>query len=173
MNILIYGNKELNKPSEDISEINDDIKKLADEMYTKMFDANGIGLAAPQIGKHIKLIVIDTREEDGIGRLNLINPEIIDVSNETIVMDEGCLSVPGIYAPVRRPTAIRVRYKTLQGRKMTINATGMLSRVIQHEIDHLKGILFVENIEDQDILVSVKPLLEKLKRGEKVAFRNK
>lgn len=116
------------------------IKKLCSVMYNTMTNAEGAGLAAPQIGKNIRLIVVNNQ---GL-QLNLINPEIIKRSWEKICDSEGCLSIPGVYGKVKRHKKIVCQYFDEIGKKITLNAEGLLARIIQHEVDHLDGILFID-----------------------------
>ena len=168
MEVLTYDNEILNKKSIDIEEIDNDIIKLAKKMHKFMIKSNGIGLAAPQIGISKRLIVIDTQEEGGVGQITMINPIIEDFSDIKATANEGCLSVPGIYAPVSRSKTIKVKYLNLEGTQMELTANDLLARVIQHEVDHLDGILFISKLQGKDSLKKIQPLLEKIKRGEKI-----
>lgn len=116
-----------------------DYVKLAEEMINLMQQAGGIGLAAPQIGILVKLIVIDAPSP-----LVLFNPRLTWQSKTTSILEEGCLSLPGIYGLVKRPEKIRVKALNIKGEKISLKADGLLSHVIQHEIDHLNGILFID-----------------------------
>lgn len=150
LEIIKYGNPLLRNRSMEIEEFHQDLIKLSDQMYEVMKETDGIGLAAPQIGKLIRLIVVETSDPDSLGRLNLVNPVILSKSEEMEDYEEGCLSIPGIYGNVRRPISIRVEARTITGEKIQFNAKGMLARVIQHEIDHLEGILFIDHLSKQD-----------------------
>ncbi|MBB3180572.1 peptide deformylase [Variovorax sp. Sphag1AA] len=119
------------------------IKTLVADMLETMYDANGIGLAATQIDVHERLVVIDVSEERN-EPLVLINPEIVWASDEKVVNEEGCLSVPGIYDGVERSTAVRVTALDAEGELQTVEAEGLLAVCIQHELDHLLGKVFVE-----------------------------
>ncbi len=124
-----------------------ELKKLAANMLETMYDAPGIGLAAPQIGIPQRLLVIDIADhEEGEEKkpLCIINPEIIWKSEETNLYREGCLSVPEIYAEVTRPAEVRLRYQGLDGKEQELEAKGLLSTCVQHEIDHLNGVLFID-----------------------------
>jgi len=118
----------------------DEIKKFCSDMYATATKADGVGLSAPQIGKNIRLVVLNTQD----GQLNLLNPELIKKSWDKNLDIEGCLSVPGIYGKVKRHKKIVCRYFDETGKKLVLNANGLLARVIQHEIDHLDGILFID-----------------------------
>lgn len=122
------------------------MQKLIDDMIPKMFEADGIGLAAPQIGEGIRVIVIGLFEEQP---MVLINPEITFFSKKTQVMDEGCLSVPDFVGPVRRPEKIRFKALDREGNSVNMKVKGMMARVVQHEVDHLDGILFIDRVKEQ------------------------
>ena len=160
LKIFTYPAPVLKKIAEPITEFNDDLKKLCKDMLYTMYHAPGIGLAAPQVGKSIRLFVMDidfNREEvtraDGtkdyelsnFNPLILINPEIEKVEGE-ILYEEGCLSLPGLYEEVKRVEKIKVHYQDVDGNKHTRDADGLLSVCIQHENDHLEGIVFLERL---------------------------
>lgn len=126
-----------------VEEINEEIRALVDEMFDTMVKSDGIGLAAPQIGKSIRLFVV--RADDGIKRV-FINPQIIATSQEMCSYEEGCLSIPKYYDDVIRPERVTVQARNENGRRFTLEADGLLARVIQHEYDHLEGILFIDRI---------------------------
>ena len=113
-------------------------------MMAAMYAAPGIGLAAPQVGQGLRLAVVDLQPDDKPLPLHLINPEIIAISDETALREEGCLSLPGQYADVTRPARVKVRYLDLDGTRREIEADGLLAACLQHEIDHLDGVLFVD-----------------------------
>lgn len=168
LKVIRYGNNKLRELSMEINDFNDDLKKLADDMYETMIETNGIGLAAPQIGENIRLIIIDTKEDEekeSSGRINLINPKIISYSVKKVMMEEGCLSVPGVFAEIERPAIVKIEAQDLDGHKFEIKARGLLARVIQHEIDHLDGILFIDRLSDE-LFESIKPDLEMIKKGK-------
>jgi peptide deformylase len=171
MDIKIYGDQVLREVGTDVTEFNDELKSLLDSMYDFMIESNGIGLAAPQIGISKNILVLDTREEDGIGRLNIINPKIINHSDELVEMEEGCLSVPGITAPVNRYEWIEIEAQRVSGRPFKMKAKGLLARVIMHEMDHLKGVLFVDKVEDEEIKKQIKPLLARLENDPNVFLK--
>jgi len=127
------------------------LRQLVDDMFETMYDEPGIGLAAPQVGASIRLVVIaavpDDEEGENVGPpLTLLNPEITWSSKDTVSYDEGCLSVPGITEAVDRPRAIRLRYRDMEGQDHERDAEGLLARVVQHEMDHLDGVLFVDRL---------------------------
>ena len=128
--------KEIAKP---VTKIDKKIKKLLEDMATTMYDENGVGLAAPQVGVSLRVVVIDTGE----GLIEIINPNII--KTEGVACDtEGCLSIPGILGEVERAAKITVEFSDRKGKIKRINAQGLLARAFQHEIDHLDGILFID-----------------------------
>jgi len=141
--ILCYPDARLHKVAQPVQAVDERIHALIDDMLATMYDASGIGLAATQIDVHERLVVIDVSEERN-QPLVLINPEIIWMSDERVKGEEGCLSVPGIYDGVERATAVKVTALDRHGKVQTLEAAGMLAICIQHELDHLKGKVFVE-----------------------------
>ena len=129
-----------------VADIDASIAELADAMIDAMHAAQGIGLAGPQVGRSLRLFV--TRLADDEPRL-FINPEIIGTSVETSKLEEGCLSIPGLYADVVRPRSVEVQAFNRRGRPFTLTADGLLARVIQHEIDHLNGVLFLDHLSQR------------------------
>jgi len=144
MKVIQLGNETLRQKALPVEEINDEIRLLVREMFETMEREEGIGLAAPQVDKSIRLFVV--KADDGIER-TFINPQIIATSQETESYEEGCLSIPKTYEDVIRPSAITVQAKNERGRRFTLEADGLLARVIQHEYDHLEGILFIDRIK--------------------------
>lgn len=149
--ISIYGQKVLRKRAENIEKVTPELLKLAEDMLETMYDSAGIGLAAPQIGKSIRLIVVDvTGEEEEKKPLILFNP-VVTFPTDKATAEEGCLSVPGIWADVERPETITVEAIGKNGKPFTLkNISSILARCIQHEIDHLNGVLFVDKISNTD-----------------------
>jgi peptide deformylase len=141
--ILCYPDPRLHKVAQPVAAVDDRLRTLIDDMLETMYDANGIGLAATQIDVHQRLVVIDTSEERNQPMV-LINPEITWMSEERVKGDEGCLSVPGIYDGVERATAVKATALDRNGQTQNIEAEGLLAICIQHELDHLKGKVFVE-----------------------------
>ena len=143
--ILVEPNKLLRKVSQPVKEINKEIQSLMDDMLETMYSANGIGLAAIQIGIPKNLIVIDLlTKEKKKDPIFFVNPKIIKKSSDMSKYEEGCLSIPNLFAEVQRPSECDVEYLDYYGKKKILNATGLLATCIQHEIDHLKGILFID-----------------------------
>ena len=143
LNILRYPDPRLHKVAKPITVFDDRLKKLVADMAETMYDAPGIGLAASQVDVHEQLVVIDTSETNDQLQV-FINPQITWSSEEKKVYDEGCLSVPGIYDGVERPTEVIVKAFDLDGKEFELKADGLLAVCVQHEIDHLKGKVFVE-----------------------------
>lgn len=143
LEIITYGNQLLRKNCKEIKNIDEDIIKLSQNMIETVSLAEGIGLAACQVGKNINLIVIIPPEKR---KIVLINPEIILINKEKEKMPEGCLSCPGIQAEINRPKKIGVKALNLKGKQIKIEAENLLARIIQHEIDHLRGILFIDRL---------------------------
>jgi peptide deformylase len=141
--ILSYPDKRLHKVAKPVQSVDARIQTLVADMLETMYDAHGIGLAATQIDVHERVVVIDVSEERN-QPLALINPQIVWASEERVVNEEGCLSVPGIYDGVERATAVRVTALDAQGQPQTIEADGLLAVCLQHELDHLLGKVFVE-----------------------------
>ncbi len=143
--IVQFPNPILETVSAPIETITDDIKQLATDMAQTMYEAPGVGLAAPQIGRNIRMVVIDVSEnKDRL--LTLINPEIVAKSDEIELGEEGCLSLPGLYEKVNRFTEVTVEYTDLEGCRQSLAADGLLAICIQHELDHLDGKVFVDHL---------------------------
>jgi peptide deformylase len=122
------------------------VRDLVPKMFATMYDAPGIGLAAPQVGVGLRLAVVDLMRDNKPAPMVLINPAIVSSSAETAVREEGCLSLPGQYADVERPAAVTVRYHDEAGEKHEVTADGLLAACLQHELDHLDGVLFVDHL---------------------------
>jgi len=150
--IIKYPNPILRKKSEEVKEVTEDIKKLGQDMIQTMMEKNGIGLAAPQIGELKRIIVFHPIRERSLEEKAkktpqvFINPKIIKKSRETIIEEEGCLSLPGLFLKIKRAKEAEIEALNLQGEKIKIKAEGLPARVFQHEIDHLDGILFIDRI---------------------------
>jgi peptide deformylase len=145
--LIILPDPILRQASKPIETVNGEVKKLAADMLETMYDAPGIGLAAIQIGVPRRMLVLDvSKEGDDKTPLVFINPEIVSSSDERSVYEEGCLSIPDYYAEVERPAKIKVRHLDAEGREQMTEADGLLATCLQHEIDHLNGILFIDHI---------------------------
>jgi peptide deformylase len=143
------GDRVLRQPAKRIAKVDESVRQLAREMLQTMYSSSGIGLAAPQIGVNKQLIVIDCDPENAANPpLILINPQINSYSKTLCKGEEGCLSIPGVYLDVIRPEAIEVSFKDEQGRPRKIQVNDLLSRVIQHEMDHLNGVMFVDRVDN-------------------------
>ena len=153
LEIFKLGNKVLRQNSHRIVKVAESIRDLAKEMIQSMYSAKGIGLAAPQIGINKELLVIDVNFEDSAADpLILINPEITDYGSTLNSYEEGCLSIPGVYLNVIRPSTIKLKFRDEMGRPRKMRADGLLARCIQHEMDHLKGVLFVDRVTSKEDL---------------------
>jgi peptide deformylase len=145
--IIILPDKRLRSVSKPVSEISDEIRALVADMFETMYEAPGIGLAAIQIGVPSRVIVMDLskREAEAEPRV-FINPEIVWSSQETSPYEEGCLSIPDIHEDVERPSRVRIRYLDLDAKQQESDAEGLFAICIQHEVDHLNGVLFIDHI---------------------------
>ena len=146
----------LRAPSEPVEQIDDGLRKLADDMLETMYDAPGVGLAAVQVGVPRRLIVLDTaKDEEPPQPLVLINPEIVSLGEELRVHEEGCLSIPDVRVEIERPSSLLVRYLDREGKPQELAAEGLLATAIQHEIDHLNGKLIIDYLSrlKRDIII--------------------
>ena len=141
LRITKIGEEILRQKAQPVEEINDEIRQLANDMLETMIDADGVGLAAPQIGRSIRMFVI--MADDDVKRV-FINPQIIKTSNEVGPYDEGCLSIPQVYETIVRPLQVTVQAYDENGKRFTLDADGRLARRIQHENDHLDGVLYMD-----------------------------
>ena len=154
MKIVNYGQEILETPTQQVTEFNEELIKFTDNMISTMKSSNGVGLAAPQVGDNRRICVVDLRVTEGFvydGEkvltddyypLVLINPEIKIVSEAKSIMNEGCLSFPGVSLEVKRPSIIKLTFQDIQGNNRIVECAGGLARCIQHEVDHLDGVLF-------------------------------
>ena len=147
--ILIHPDPRLKKITAPVAEITDDVRRLADDMLETMYDAPGIGLAAPQVSVMSRMLVMDCEKEEGASAnpMVLINPSVIWSSEDRSVYDEGCLSIPDQYAEVERPAAVKVSWTGLDGKEVQEAFDGLWSTCVQHEIDHLDGKLFIDYLK--------------------------
>jgi peptide deformylase len=147
LDILTAPDPVLKKKADPVEEITDEIRTLLDDMLETMYDAPGIGLAAPQVGVLKRVIVVDVAGDDeDPAPMKMINPEVVWSSDETDLYEEGCLSVPESFSEVERPERVRIKYQDETGELCEIDADGLLSTCVQHEIDHLDGTLFIDHI---------------------------
>lgn len=149
--IVTYNDPVLREETTPIEKSSDELQTLIDDMFETMYNSNGVGLAAPQIGSSIKLFVIDAdavtdelEDEENMGPMVFINPAIVKKEGENIKMEEGCLSIPDVRDDVARPDTITIHYFDRNFEKQSLHVSGWVSRIIQHEFDHLKGVLFLD-----------------------------
>ena len=173
--IIIAPDPRLRIIAEPVTQVNDEIRQLMDDMLETMYDAPGIGLAAPQVGSTKRVIVIDVQKGDetkeGVcfaNPIRMANPEIIEVSDYDCTHDEGCLSLPEYYAEVDRPETVRVRYLDENNEIQEIDTEGLLATCVQHEIDHLDGILFVDHITGLKRNMILRKLTKMKKQSERL-----
>jgi peptide deformylase len=147
--ILIHPDPRLKKVVPPVPDVSDDLRALAADMLETMYDAPGIGLAAPQVSAMLRLIVVDCVKEEGAAArpLAMFNPEVLAVSDETSTYDEGCLSIPEVYAEVTRPAEVEVAWMDPDGRAQREVFTKLWATCVQHEIDHLNGKLFIDYLK--------------------------
>lgn len=148
--IVAYGDPVLKKPAKPIEKGSVDVMKLAEDMFETMYESSGVGLAAPQIGLSIRMFVVDAEPLDeenlkGFKKV-FINPEILEETGEKWAFEEGCLSIPGVRADVQRPERVRIRYVDTDWNEHEEEYDGVAARVIQHEYDHIEGILFTDRL---------------------------
>ena len=147
LGIETLGSRVLREKAAPVEAVTDDVRRLVRDMMDTMYDAEGIGLAAPQVGISERILVVDVGDEDENGQVHaLINPVIVEFGKETEKASEGCLSIPGIEEMVNRPARVIVEALNPDGDPVRIEAEGLLARALQHEVDHLDGILFVDRL---------------------------
>jgi peptide deformylase len=145
--ILIIPEKRLREISRPLERVDDNIRKLVEDMFATMYDAPGIGLAAIQIGEPLRLVTMDLAGKDEPKAPQVfVNPEIVWASDENSVHEEGCLSIPDYYEEVERPARVRVKYRDLDFQPQEVEADGLFATCLQHEIDHLNGVLFIDHL---------------------------
>jgi peptide deformylase len=167
--IVLMGDPILRKPATEVDVFDEPLEALVHDMFETMYHAEGVGLAAPQIGISRRILVVDVREreEGSSGRLALVNPEIVTASEDTERSAEGCLSIPGLEDVVERSWSVDVRALNVKGEPVRFEADALLARAIQHEIDHLDGILFIDRVSP----LKRKMLLAKWKKLREEAER--
>ena len=167
--ILIEPDPILRKKCEPLDKVDDSIRKLMNDMLETMYAAPGIGLAAIQIGVLKRLVVIDiSKENEKKNPLFFVNPEIVYKSKQTSIYEEGCLSIPGQFAEVERPSECTLNYIDFNGKKKELKATGLLATCIQHEVDHLDGILFIDYLSKLKKDMIIKKLVKHKKEIKRV-----
>lgn len=163
MEVRLIGDPVLRGKTEEINNFDEKFKDLIEQMYAEMYKSDGVGLAAPQVGMPYKFFVMD----DGQGKKAIINPKILSFSDENIIFEEGCLSIPEIFADIERPKTIKVEYFNENGEKIEEELTDYTSRIFQHENDHLNGILFTDKLSVVGKQRIKKKLQELIKEGKK------
>lgn len=180
LELITYGHPVLRSKGRRIEKITPEIERLAEQMVEAMYEYDGCGLAAQQVGSSLQIAVLDVviamKERPSKAWINgkkvnleylmpmvLINPEIIPVGNQTAYDTEACISIPEVYAKVKRPARVKIRYQSLDGEHLEIEAEGLLARVAMHEVDHLNGILFIDHLPSHE-LQKFQPILHQLMR---------
>ena len=167
--IIIEPDPILREKSKTLEKVDNELRKLLDDMLETMYAAPGIGLAAVQVGILKRLIVIDiSKDKEKKNPLFLINPEIISRSKKTSIYEEGCLSLPGHFAEIERPAECQIKFINYDGKEKELNADGLLATCIQHEVDHLNGILFVDYLSKLKKDMIIKKLIKHKKELNKV-----
>lgn len=165
LQVLQVPHPMLKRVAAPVAQVTDEIRRLMDEMLATMYAAPGIGLAAPQVGVSRRVIVVDLAKDAATrAPLRMVNPTLTWRSDEQVVMEEGCLSLPDQFAEVRRPAAVKVGYLDESGAAREVAADGMLARCLQHEIDHLDGILFIDHLS----LLRRQMILRRLEKARRV-----
>ena len=168
-NIIIEPDIILRKKSETVESVNDNLRRLMDDMVETMYEAPGIGLAAVQIGVLKRVIVVDvSKESNKKNPLFLINPEIKFMSENKLTYEEGCLSLPGQFAEIERPAECHIKYIDYNGKVKELKANGLLSTCVQHEIDHLNGVLFIDYLSKFKKEFIIKKLSKQKKNLERI-----
>lgn len=161
--ILLVPDARLRAKAKPVAPNDPRVPALAERMLATMYKAPGIGLAAPQVGEPLRLVVVDIHPNDQPDPMVLVNPEIIATSKEEAVREEGCLSLPGQFADVTRPAVVKARWTDLTGAKREVEADGLLAVCLQHEIDHLDGVLFVDHLSALKRNMILRKLAKELK----------
>jgi peptide deformylase len=161
-NLVYFGNETLKSEAKEVENIDGQLIELIDTMYKVMYKSQGVGLAAPQVDVGKRLIILDIEYSDG-PILTLINPVIKEFSEQIEPYDEGCLSLPGISKDIIRPSEVLVEAIDPEGNELKIEADGLLARVLQHEIDHLNGKVFIDHLDKHE-RDELRPILKKIKR---------
>ena len=164
--ITLYGDQILRKKTNKVTEIDNETIELIRDMFATMHNANGIGLAANQVGVDKQIFILDVSKVEGcenIKPMTIINPRIISRSDKKVKMEEGCLSIPDVRVEINRPEEITISYQDVDLKEHTITANDVLARVMQHEYDHLQGILFIDYLSE-DQMKEIKRDLERIKK---------
>ena len=166
LDVLSFPDERLRTVAKPVEEVNDEIKQLVSDMFETMKDENGIGLAATQVNRHVQVVVMDVSEDQNEPRV-FINPEIIRKDGSTI-SEEGCLSVPNQFAEINRPISCDVEYLNYNGEKSFLKAEGLLATCIQHEMDHLEGILFIDYLSKLKKTMIIKKLSKQKGKPDRI-----
>jgi peptide deformylase len=161
LDIYTLGDDILNQRCKPIKTFDDALRILVDAMFETMDEASGIGLAAPQIGMDSRLFITNVPDDQ---KRVFINPQIVETSHDMATAEEGCLSIPGVWHDVKRPSRITVQAQDLTGKAFTLAADGLLARAIQHENDHLNGVLFIDRLEEIERAKMVRAYEKRSKR---------
>jgi peptide deformylase len=165
--ILTAPDPRLKAVSEPVAEVDDEMKKLADDLLETMYAADGIGLAAVQVGVPKRMLVMDIAQAQGKREpMVFINPKIVWASEENVTTEEGCLSVPEIWDDVERPAKIRAEYQDRDGNAQTLEADGLLACCLQHEMDHLDGVLFLDHLSKLKRSIALRKSAKLKRKGE-------
>jgi len=168
--IITLPDKRLRRVSEPVGKITADIKKLVEAMFESMYEAPGIGLAAVQLGELKRVVTMDLSKKEGPPNPQVfINPEIVWKSEEQATYEEGCLSIPEIHEDVERPARVKLKYLDIEGKQHEVNAEGLFATCIQHEVDHLNGVLFIDHISKLKRDRIIKKFSKAAKRAEEKA----
>ncbi len=154
LDIYKLGDEVLYEPCNKVTKFDSALKTLVEAMFETMLEADGVGLAAPQIGSSDQIFVVDTREAGE--QLCFINPSIIETSVDLVPHEEGCLSIPGVFHKIMRPRCVTIQAQDVNGKAFTLKASGLLARVIQHEYDHLSGRLFIDHLPPEEKAAMIK-----------------
>ena len=169
--IIIEPDTILRKKSDLLEKVDNELRKLMDDMLETMYAAPGIGLAAVQIGVLKRVVVIDiSKEKEEKSPIFLINPEIVYKSKKTSIYEEGCLSLPGYFAEIERPAECQIEYLDYDGKKKEMKVNGLLATCIQHEVDHLNGVLFIDYLSKLKKDMIVKKLVKHKKELKKIVL---
>ncbi|MCX7882650.1 MAG: peptide deformylase [Brevinematales bacterium] len=150
LEVITYGHPILREVAKPVGKVDERIHSIIRDMMDALLEEEGIGLAAPQVGISERIVLIDLSKSGQTTKMALLNPEIIFSSKDMVPYEEGCLSVPDVWGTVYRPSSVRVKAKTLTGKSILIEAEDILARVLQHEIDHLNGKLFIDYLSEED-----------------------
>ncbi|MCK9192141.1 MAG: peptide deformylase [Sphaerochaetaceae bacterium] len=164
LDIYTIGEEILTVKCKKVVTFDSSLKLLVDAMFETMDEADGVGLAAPQVGIDMRLFVVD--DHDGVRR-EFINPEIVETSMENVALEEGCLSIPGVYHDIERPAQVTVQAQDMNGKTFKLKADALLARAIQHENDHLNGVVFIDRLDEKEREKMIKAYTKKnhLKKG--------